>query len=239
MIQPGQSKIVIFDADDTLWENETYFREAESELSCLLADYGTQEEIERELFRIEMQNMPLYGYGVKAFGLSMIETALFVSDNSIQADRIEQIIQIVKRMLDAPVVLLPDVEEVLKTLSAHYRLILATKGDLLDQERKLRKSALEGYFHHIEIMSDKTEKEYAALFHHLDVEPHEVVMIGNSLKSDALPILTLGGYAFHVPFYTTWVHEQIDQPIESSHFIEITQLKEILPYLLPKDTDTL
>ena len=214
-----------------MWENETYFREAENDLCALLADYGTQEEIEQELFRIEMQNMPLYGYGVKAFGLSMMETALFVSNNSIEAHRIEQIVQIVKRMLDAPVVLLPDVEEVLKTLSAHYRLILATKGDLLDQERKLRKSALEGYFHHIEIMSDKTEKEYAALFSHLDVAPHEVVMIGNSLKSDVLPVLNIGGHAVYIPFHETWEFEKTEQKVEHPHCAELEKVSDLINWL--------
>jgi len=204
-------KVVGFDADDTLWVNETYFREAEVEFSKLLSKYETPNKIDQELFKKEIDNLKLYGYGVKAFTLSMVESALELSNYQISAKTIDAILNIGKDMLNKPVELLEGVEEVLKTLSKKYRLILATKGDLLDQERKLEKSGLTKYFHHIEVLSDKKEDNYSRLLNHLDIKPSEFLMVGNSLKSDVLPLVNIKAHAVHVPFHTTWAHEEVTE----------------------------
>ena len=204
-------KVIGFDADDTLWVNETYFREAELEFAKLLAQYETANTIDQELFKKEMQNLPLYGYGVKGFVLSMVEMALELSNYNVSNETIEAILNIGKEMLNKPVELLEGVEETLKALSKQYRLILLTKGDLLDQERKLEKSGLTKYFHHIEVLSDKKEANYLNLLSHLDINASEFLMIGNSLKSDILPIINIKAHAIHVPFHTTWLHEQVNE----------------------------
>lgn len=204
-------KVIGFDADDTLWVNETYFREAELEFAKLLAQYETANTIDQELFKKEMQNLPLYGYGVKGFVLSMVEMALELSNYNVSNETIEAILKIGKEMLNKPVELLEGVEETLKALSKQYRLILLTKGDLLDQERKLEKSGLTKYFHHIEVLSDKKEANYLNLLNHLDINASEFLMIGNSLKSDILPIINIKAHAIHVPFHTTWLHEQVNE----------------------------
>ncbi|GGZ70573.1 HAD family hydrolase [Algibacter mikhailovii] len=204
-------KVIGFDADDTLWVNETYFREAEKEFAKLLSKYETPNKIDQELFKKEIGNLPLYGYGVKAFVLSMVESALELSNHGVSTKTIEAILNIGKDMLNKPVDLLEGVEMVLKTLSKKYRLILATKGDLLDQERKLEKSGLNDYFHHIEVLSDKKEANYSKLLKHLEIKPSEFLMVGNSLKSDVLPLVNIGAHAIHVPFHTTWAHEQVTE----------------------------
>jgi len=224
-------KVIAFDADDTLWVNEPYFREAEDKFSALLEDYLPHHAATRELYKTELQNIPLYGYGVKGFMLSMVETALRVSDNTVPHHVIEKAIAYGKDLLAKPVELLEDVQETLSQLKDQYRLVMATKGDLLDQERKLRKSGLEAYFHHIEIMSDKQEADYLSLIKHLDIAPDEFMMIGNSLKSDVLPVLSIGGHAIHVPYHTTWEHEKVEGSIEHARFHSVETLKEILPIL--------
>lgn len=203
-------KVIGFDADDTLWVNETYFRDAELEFAKLLAKYETANKIDQELFKMEMKNLPLYGYGVKGFALSMVEMALELSNNEVSNSTINAILNIGKDMLNKPVELLDGVEKTLKILSKDYRLILVTKGDLLDQERKLEKSGLTDYFHHIEVLSDKQEANYSKLLNHLDIKASEFLMIGNSLKSDILPLVNLKAKAIHIPFHTTWLHEQVD-----------------------------
>lgn len=204
-------KVIGFDADDTLWVNETYFREAEQEFCTLLSEYETPNKLDQELFKMEMRNLDLYGYGVKAFTLSMIESALDLSNYNVSNKTIEAVLNIGKKMLNKPVELLEDVENVLKEVSKTHRLILATKGDLLDQERKLEKSGLTKYFHHIEVLSDKKEANYSNLLNHLDIKPSEFLMIGNSLKSDVLPLVNIGAHAIHVPFHTTWAHEEVTE----------------------------
>ena len=222
-------KVIGFDADDTLWVNETYFRDAELAFAKLLSKYETANKIDQELFRMEMDNLELYGYGIKAFTLSMVESALELSNYNISTKTIEAILNIGKDMLNKPVELLDGVEEVLKTLSKKYRLILATKGDLLDQERKLEKSGLTDYFHHIEVLSDKKEANYSKLLNHLDINPSEFLMIGNSLKSDVLPLVNIKANAIHVPFHTTWAHEQVsEEETNGKMYKTITSLKEVL-----------
>ena len=228
-------KVIGFDADDTLWVNETYFREAELEFAKLLSQYETANKIDQELFKKEMQNLPLYGYGVKGFILSMVEMALELSNYNVSNETINDILNIGKNMINKPVELLEGVEETLKTLSKDYRLILVTKGDLLDQERKLEKSGLTDYFHHIEVLSDKQEANYSNLLNHLDIKPSEFLMIGNSLKSDILPIINIKAKAIHVPFHTTWLHEQVDsEEANGKAYKTVYSLLHVMPLLNQK-----
>src|SRR5687768_11851806 len=172
-------KVIAFDADDTLWVNEPYFRETEEKFYEMFQDFLPQHTIARELFKTEIDNLRLYGYGIKGFILSMIETVLRISDNKISAHVIEKIIDHGKELLEKPVELIDGVEDVLKALRGKYKLVCATKGDLLDQQRKLHKSGLGPYFHHIEIMTDKKEIDYQKLIARLDIKPEEFMMIGN------------------------------------------------------------
>ncbi|WP_405252327.1 HAD family hydrolase [Dokdonia sp. Asnod3-C12] len=222
---------IAFDADDTLWVNETFFRDAEDEVCKLLSPYIDYESCQQRLFEMEMRNLSLYGYGIKPFTLSLIECAQEVSEGKVTNKIIASIIDIGKEMLNAPVDLIDGIEEVLEKLSDKYKLVVATKGDLLDQERKLEKSGLSKYFHHIEVMSDKQPANYLKLVKHLDISPDTFLMIGNSLKSDVLPVLEIGGHAFHIPFHTTWAHEQVDIEITHERFKSFGTSSEILKHL--------
>jgi len=224
--------VIAFDADDTLWVNEPFFRESEQKFSRLLAAYESESRVMTILFETEIRNLALYGYGIKGFMLSMIETILTVTEHKATPELFERALAIGKEMFDKPVELLPGVEEVLKKLYGKYRLVVATKGDLLDQERKLKKSGLHHYFHHIEIMSDKQESDYEKLVKHLDCPVNEFLMIGNSLKSDVLPVLAIGGNAIHIPFHTTWLYEHVEDEIVHNNFYQMTALADILPKLI-------
>ena len=223
--------ILAFDADDTLWVNETFFRAAEARFFALLGDYAIPHNLQKELLQIEIANLPLYGFGIKGFMLSMIETARTVTEGRVTDSLLGEIIHIGKEMLDAPVELLPGIREVLDALAPKYRLVLATKGDLLDQERKLAKSGLDPYFHHVEVMSDKRPANYTKLVRHLDIAPTDFTMIGNSLKSDVLPVLELGGRAFHIPFHTTWAYETLGAPVQHERLTVLASAKELLEHL--------
>ena len=224
-------KVIGFDADDTLWVNETYFRQAEEEVGQLLSHYETPNKIDQELFRMEIENLPTYGYGVKGFILSMIELAVELSNGTVSNAIISKILVIGKEMINKPIELLDGVEEVLKILSKDYKLIVATKGDLLDQERKLEKSGLLKYFHHIEVLSEKHETNYIQLLKRLDIEPESFLMVGNSLKSDILPLVKIGSKAIHVPFHTTWQHETVSkEESNGSEYKTAHNLTEILKY---------
>jgi putative hydrolase of the HAD superfamily len=226
-----QIKVIGFDADDTLWVNESYYNEVETALGELLRDYSPMKKTSEILLETEVRNLPIYGYGIKAFILSVIETALKISNHQIHQEKIQKILEMGQDMLNKPIELLEGVQEVLQRLAdSHYRLIVATKGDLLDQERKLEKSGIAKYFHHIEIMSDKQEANYQKLIDHLDIFPEEFLMIGNSLKSDILPIVRLGGNAIHVPFHTTWAHEEVGE-VPDADFHTVSHIKQILDIL--------
>jgi len=224
-------KVIAFDADDTLWVNEPYFKEIEEKFCDLLEDYLPRHSLAKELFLTEIQNLTLYGYGVKGFMLSMIETALRVTNNTLNIEVIAKALEYGKELLEKPIEMLEGVEDVLKALKGKYRLVVATKGDLLDQERKLKKSGLEHYFHHIEIMSDKKEADYKKLIKHLDIQPSEFLMMGNSLKSDVLPVLEIGGHAIHIPYHTTWAHETIEHKVEHPNFKHVHQISDVLALL--------
>ena len=225
-------KVIGFDADDTMWVNEPYYRETEAIFYALLTEYITADECARELYKVEMKNLSLYGYGAKGFMLSLIETAYRVSNYKVDLPVVERIIELGHELLDKDVVLIDGIREVLDKLNAKgQKLIIATKGDLLDQQRKLAKSGLEKYFHHIEVMSDKQEKDYRKLIAHLDIEPQDFLMIGNSIRSDILPVLAIGGHAIHVPFHTTWIHEEVEVDEDLKNYHKVEEVSEVLGLL--------
>ncbi|WP_339835804.1 HAD family hydrolase [uncultured Flavobacterium sp.] len=224
-------KIIAFDADDTLWHNEPYFDEAQERFCQLFQDYASSQEILGLILNHQVKNLPLYGFGIKAFTLSMIEVALQLTNHQISGKGIEQIITIGKDLLQKPVELLPNVEDVLKELNGKYKLVVATKGDLKDQHRKLHDSGIGHYFHHIEVLSDKAELDYSKMFGRLECKANDFLMIGNSLKSDVLPILNLGGFGIHIPYHTTWEYEKIDFEIEHKNFLALSNVKEVLNVL--------
>ena len=224
-------KVIAFDADDTLWVNEPYFRTAEKAFCELLKEYVPEEECNELLYKFEMQNLPLYGYGIKPFVLSLIEAAITISKKQIPLEIVSEIIAIGKKMLQMPIELIDGIETTLAHLSKKYLLVMATKGDLLDQERKLIKSGLEKYFHHIEVMSDKQPKNYQKLITHLDIPPSQFLMVGNSLKSDILPVLAIESYAIHIPFHTTWEHEKIEEEVMHYNFKELKLASELIDLL--------
>ena len=224
-------KVIGFDADDTLWVNETYFRETEEKFAELLEVYETKNKIDQELFKMEIKNLELYGYGIKGFMLSMIESALEISNNKVSQATIVEILNLGKKMITHPVELLDGVKEVLEQLKDRYRLIVLTKGDLLDQERKLDRSSLSTFFHHVEVLSDKKEENYLNLLEHLEINVKEFLMIGNSLKSDVLPIVNIGAQAVHVPFHTTWKHEEVSVEKQNANYLTVNSLTDIIKYL--------
>jgi putative hydrolase of the HAD superfamily len=224
-------KVIAFDADDTLFINETYFDETEKKFCGLMEDYLSHQGISKELFKVEIANLKLYGYGIKGYILSMIEAAMSISNNTLPVEIIEKILQYGKELLEKPIVLLDGVEETLEALHGKYKLVVATKGDLLDQRRKLHNSGLGHYFHHIEVMSDKQEIDYTDLIRRLEIKPSEFFMIGNSLKSDVLPVLAIGGHAVHIPFHTTWAHEKIDHKIVHENFMTYDKIIDVLKRL--------
>jgi len=226
-----QIKVIGFDADDTLWVNEPFYQEVEKEFCQIMKPYLNEKETSAELFKTEMQNLEIYGYGAKGFLLAMIETALRATNGKISTLEINKIIEIGKTLLTMPIHILAGVEEVLQKLQGQYKLILVTKGDLLDQERKLLKSGLIDYFHHIEIMSDKHENNYKKLLDRLGIEPSEFLMVGNSIKSDILPVINIGAKAVHVPFEVTWQHENNHSTPDCDSFITISEISEILNIL--------
>lgn len=225
-------KVIAFDADDTLWVNEPYFREAEDQFAKLLSMYETENKIQQELYKVITGNIPLYGYGVKSCILSMIQCATELSNHQLPANITQQILDIGKDMLTKPIELLPGIVEVLETLSKKYKLIVLTKGDLLDQEKKLEKSGLLKYFHHVEVMSEKNPEGYQRILNHLEIDPKDFLMIGNSLKSDVLPLLKIGANAIHVPFHSIWKFETVDKKsLENQQYKTLSSVKLLLDFL--------
>ncbi|WP_294244183.1 HAD family hydrolase [uncultured Chryseobacterium sp.] len=222
---------IAFDADDTLWINEPYFQEAEAAFCRLFENDHPYPFVAGELLTTEICNLHLYGYGIKGFMLCMAETAVRISHGRAPLSLMSEILAIGHDLLQKPVELLEGVTETLNALTGKYRLIAATKGDLLDQERKLKKSGLLACFHHIEIMSDKKTEDYRKLMDHLDCRPEHFLMIGNSMKSDILPVLETGGYAAYVPYHVTWAHEQHDDTPESERFMQVKNIRELLKFL--------
>ncbi len=226
--------VIAFDADDTLWHTEYYYRETEQGFINLLAAYGVgKEEALSVLHRIEIDNLLYFGYGIRGFLISMIEAAIQVTSGRIRARDIQAIVDLGRAMTSHPIRLLDGVEEALAQL-ADRQLLLITKGDVLDQESKIRRSGISEYFPRVEIISDKTPEAYAALLEKHAIPPGQFLMVGNSLRSDIAPVLALGGYAVHVPYALTWAHESdADLPPDRARFYEIASLRE-LPALVAK-----
>ncbi|MBM6550027.1 HAD family hydrolase [Marinomonas ostreistagni] len=206
-----QLKTIAFDADDTLWRNEDLFHSSQDYFVQMLEKYHSKEYILEHLNSIQIANLSNFGYGIKGFTLSMIETAISLTEGRITGYEIHEIITLAKQMVASPVELLPGVEELLQSLQGRCQLMVITKGDLLDQEGKLARSGLAQYFDLYEVVSNKKESNYQRLFERLQLKPSETLMIGNSLRSDILPVLNVGGHALHIPYHTTWSHEQVTQ----------------------------
>ena len=225
----ARSELIIgFDADDTLWHNETVFEKTHERYRALLARYHDAATVERTLFATEMRNLELYGYGVKGFTLSAIETAIQLTEGKIRADEIQQLIDLGREMLSHPVELLEGVADTLASLSSEHRLLVITKGDLRDQERKLANSGLADHFDRVEIVSEKNESTYERILRRHGIGVEHFLMVGNSLKSDILPVLALGGFAAYVPYHLTWAHERVEElPPAHGRFFRLGSVHEL------------
>ena len=208
--------VIAFDADDTLWHNEILYYQTQRRFQELLVPYCGDDGVLDALYKIEMANLPHYGYGIKSFALSMIETAVRVTDGKIIGRDIQRIVDLAKEMQQAPVQLLGNVAEVIPALSAVYPLMLITKGDLFDQEAKILRSGLLSYFSAVEVVTDKTPEIYRALLAKHQINPRRFLMVGNSLRSDILPIVSLGAHAVHIPYHITWEHEVVPMAADST-----------------------
>jgi putative hydrolase of the HAD superfamily len=227
-------EVIAFDADDTLWHNERLYVTAQARVKALLAHYQRPEWIDERLLQAETRNLKHFGYGIKAFALSMIETAVELTEGRISGRDIQAIIDSAKEMLAADVELLEHVAATVARLADAYLLMLITKGDLRDQELKIARSGLAQHFRHVEIVSDKTSERYAALLQRHAIAPERFLMVGNSLRSDILPVLALGASAVYVPYHLTWAHEAADPPpAEQAGFYELEHLG-LLPGLLER-----
>jgi len=227
-----QTRVLAFDGDDTLWHNESRFKLTQGALRDLVHRHVPDADVDSHLFDVEMRNLKLYGYGVKAFTLSMLETAIELTDGRIPAADLQVILGWGKRMLTAPTELLDGVEASLRDISAHYSLLLITKGDLFDQESKLARSGLADLFTGVEILSDKTVDSYRSLLRRRDIRPEEFVMVGNSLRSDIAPVVALGARAVHIPYHITWDHERMpDDSLPSSGWYRLGGIGELVGLL--------
>ena len=227
----GKFDTVFFDADDTLWENERFFRAAEDKFIELLKDYTTPDGVQDMLWRKQEDNIPLFGYGSKTYMIGMTDAAMELCGGTLPEEIYYGIKKIITELAFHEFTLIEGVEETLTALHGKYRLIVATKGDLTEQLNKFRISGLAKYFHHCEVMENKDEKNYLELAAKLDMDPSQMLMIGNSVKSDIAPVVNIGGVAIHTPHEITWVHEMMDMP-QSDNIIEVNSIKEILDYLI-------
>jgi putative hydrolase of the HAD superfamily len=227
-------KVVAFDADDTLWHNEHLFLETRDRFTALLAGYHEKGWIEDRLYETELRNLGIFGYGIKGFALSMIETAIDLTETRVTGADVAEIIELAKGMLDAPVTLIDGAEETLKEVAGRYRAIIVTKGDLFDQETKLARSGLGNLVDTVEVVSDKSVNTYRRIMRSLAVSPEEFVMVGNSLRSDILPVIEIGGHAVFVSYETTWEHESVsDTALERLDFLRAESIADV-PALLER-----
>ncbi len=227
-------KLIAFDADDTLWYTERLYVDAQARLKRLLSRYLVDDQMDERLYQTEMRNIDHFGYGIKAFALSMIETSIELTGGQISANDIHSIIDMAKEMLVADVELLDHVADTLAALAGDHTLMLITKGDLRDQETKLARSGLAQHFRHIEIVSDKSKLTYEAILHRYGVSPPDFLMVGNSLRSDILPVLELGGHAAYIPHSLTWVHESADLPPSTERGFHQLENVSQLPALIAR-----
>ncbi len=223
-------KTIAFDADDTLWVNEPIFTKTQDRLKGLLEKYIEEADFDARLYATEKKNLKLFGYGIKGFMLSMIESAIELSNEQVNGSEIQKIIEMGKEMIEHPVHLLPNVEETLEQLKDDFELMIITKGDLFDQESKIARSGLAHYFDKIEIVSEKDEPTYRKVLSRHQIDLSTFLMVGNSLKSDVIPICNIGGRAVHIPFHTTWVHEAV--PIHHADGVEYEEMGDMS--LLPE-----
>jgi putative hydrolase of the HAD superfamily len=221
--------LVAFDADDTLWHNLIHFDATEKHFGDMLKEFSDPAEATRQLMQAEKRNIPLYGFGVKGFTLSMIETAIAVSAGAVDTTTIQKLIALGRDMLDHDIELLPHVEEVLKALHGNHRLLLVTKGDLHHQERKVLASGLAHYFEGVEIVSDKKPETYRQICKRHGGRAENTLMAGNSIRSDVLPMIHAGGYGVYVPFSILWDHEHEDVPEGTERFFAVEDLSGLLP----------
>ena len=224
---PTRELVIGFDADDTLWHNETIFRLTQDRLREMLADFASHEATNAKLAEVERRNLRLYGYGVKGFTLSMIEVAMELTFNNPPGRLIADILAAGREMLQEPVEPLPGVEQALAELSEHYRLVLITKGDLLHQEQKLAASGLGDLFAAVEIVSEKDASTYVRVFERHGTGAAEAVMVGNSLRSDILPALEAGAWGAYIPYHITWAHEVAEVPEAHGRFAELASISEL------------
>jgi putative hydrolase of the HAD superfamily len=221
-------RFIGFDADDTLWHNENIFEKVHERYYELLARHHDAATVKRTLDATERRNVPLYGYGIKGYLLSSIETALDLTDGKISPEEIRELLAAGREMLEHPVELLEGAREVLEQLAPDFRLIMITKGDLKDQERKLAKSGLADRFEEVEIISEKDDRAYGRIFKRHGIDPANFLMVGNSVKSDILPVLALGGSAVHVPYRITWELEHAELPPNTDgRFFEAKSLRDV------------
>lgn len=225
-------KLIAFDADDTLWTNEEHYLAVQKKFAECLQIEMTSEEIDQVLLQTEIRNVPIYGYGVKSFALSMIETAIQLTDGQVSAQTIHTILNDIKAMLTAEIELYPNVKDVIRNLAQDYPLAIITKGDLLHQQSKVDRSGLMSFIDHVEIVNEKTPDSYRQFLEGVNVQPQQFIMIGNSLRSDVLPVAAIGGVGVHIPSAFTWAHEQPDpqQAVNGSYHLleQISQLPALI-----------
>ena len=227
----GKFTHIFFDADDTLWENEQFFRDAEAKFAELLSDYTDPEGVQQMLWRKQEDNIPLFGYGSKTYMIGMTDAAMELCGGTLPEKIYLGIKEIIKELAFHEFQLIDGVEETLQALQGKYTLVVATKGDLTEQLYKYRQSGLEKYFHHCEVMENKDEKNYLELAAKHNLAPEQILMIGNSVKSDIAPVVNIGGIAINTPHEVVWVHEMMDMP-ESDRIIIVQNIREVLDYLL-------
>lgn len=221
-------KLIAFDADDTLWANEPNYINVKQNLCDLLSRYVDQETLAQQFYDSQIRNLAVFGYGAKSFMLSMIETAIELTNGAITGNEIQQIIDVGRKLLDFPIEVLDGVHDVLDTLSKRFELMVLTKGDLFDQESKIARSGLGHYFTHVEIVSEKNEQTYQRILQKYQIQPADFLMIGNSLKSDVLPVVHIGGRAIHIPYETTWAHEMVtDEQLTGKLFTTLGSIREL------------
>ena len=232
MINLKNIKVISFDADDTLWQNENLFRKTECDFCKIMLPYSEKEKAIKLLWNKEVKNIPLYGYGIKAFTLDMLETALKISKGKLTAAETKQIINLGKKLIKSPIVLFEGAERTLKILNKKYKIVVTTKGDLLEQENKIYRSGLDKYLHHIEVMSEKNKASYAHLIKELNIKPQEFLMVGNSIKSDILPVLEIGANAVFIPSKFTWFYEDGDaSKIPAKNFLKLNKISQLIKLL--------
>lgn len=221
-------RLVGFDGDDTLWRSEDYYRDAQARFETMLARYVDLDDVHERLYAVEKRNLALFGYGVKGMSLSMLEAAFEISGGRVSAEDLHGIVLLAKQLLRHPVELIPGIREAVADIAAEFPVVLVTKGDLFHQEAKVRESGLADAFERIEIVSEKDEGTYSRLFREFDVAPHEFLMVGNSLRSDIVPVLALGGWGVHMPYHVTWAHERevggVPDPSRMREVAEAAQL---------------